>query len=117
MAPEQAEGGVPSPASDVWGLGVTLFELVTGRRPFPQGTKARPFPQLEAPPTPLRALRPRAPQALEALLRACLAPVPQDRPPLPALLPALNRLIPKGPTMWPHLLNQKVDDPTSANLA
>jgi serine/threonine protein kinase len=93
---------VPSPASDVWGLGVTLFETITGARPFPAAEKVGNFPQLEHRATPLRRLRPRAPRALEDLLAACLAPNPGDRPTLPVLLPKLNHLIPHPSKMWPE---------------
>jgi serine/threonine protein kinase len=117
MAPEQARGEAPAPACDVWGLGMTLFESLTGRRPFPDGDQARPFPQLALAPIPLRALRPKAPQALADLLAACLAPAPQHRPPLATLLPALNQLIPAGPKMWPDGLAPGADNPTSASLA
>jgi serine/threonine protein kinase len=38
MAPELIRGAQPSPRSDVWALGVLLFEIVVGRRPFSGGT-------------------------------------------------------------------------------
>jgi len=34
MAPEQGQGGIPKPAADVFSLGIALFELLTGQRPF-----------------------------------------------------------------------------------
>lgn len=101
MAPEQCRAGVPAPASDVFGLGVTLFEMLTGARPFPEGDDAKPFPQLRLPARRLRALRPRLPGELDRIVAACLLPDPADRPTLTTLLPVLNRLIRRGPRMWP----------------
>ncbi len=46
MAPEQVEGKTVVPAGDVWGLGVILFELLTGRRPFRGETNAETIYQI-----------------------------------------------------------------------
>jgi eukaryotic-like serine/threonine-protein kinase len=114
MAPEQARAGVPGPQSDVFGLGVTLFEMLAGARPFPAGTDAEPFPQLRVPATPLRRLLPRAPRALEEAVARCLAPDPADRWRSPAeLLPVLNGLIRSGPRMWPDGLDPAGPAPAS----
>ena len=89
MAPEQCDPArftAIGPAADVWGLGVTLYEASTKRRPFPAGRRdadgAARFPQLALDPAPLPA---KVPGPLADLIMACLAPDPSARP-LPAQL-------------------------------
>lgn len=109
MAPEQARAQVPGPASDVWGLAVVLFEMLTGLRPFPKGDDAEPFPQLHQEAAALRQHLPRVPVALEGLIARCLSRAPEARPPLAQLLPELNAMIRSGPRMWPPGLDPTVE--------
>jgi serine/threonine protein kinase len=101
MAPEECLLEPVTTAADVFGLGVTLFEVLTGDRPWPRGTKEIPFPQTSQPPKQPRELRPRIPAALNDLVLECLARPPGDRPSLRELLPQLHRHIRRGPMMWP----------------
>jgi serine/threonine protein kinase len=100
IAPEVAQLRGFGPASDVFSLGVTIYELLTGELPFAAETAANPYPQLTAP-TPLRSRRPSVPRALEALVMACLAFDAAKRPTLRVLLPALHGFIRHGARMWP----------------
>jgi serine/threonine protein kinase len=91
LPPEQARGGRAGSASDVWGIGATLYEAATGNRPFPD---ARPhaYPQLERRAPSVRADR-RAPARFTDLIDACLAPEPSDRPSVDELADELDAVI------------------------
>ena len=57
MAPEQVENAAASPAGDLWSLGATLFNAVTGRPPFQGPDQATVLLTLltQEPPTPMHA--------------------------------------------------------------
>jgi serine/threonine protein kinase len=80
MAPEQAHGDATTAASDIWALGVILYELLIGRRPF-LGDGADEVKQrvLHADPLSPRRLRPDLPADLETIVLTCLAKEPARR--------------------------------------
>ena len=82
FSPEQARGTTTTPASDVYGLGLVLFEALTGTRAWTGATSdAIALARVGAPAPSARALRPEVPASLEAVVRHALAPDPGDRYP------------------------------------
>src|SRR5688572_2341317 len=102
MAPEQAEGRPTTSASDVYSLGVVLYEMATGRLPFTAETPiAIARLQLEAPPPPPQLVNPRLPLPIADVILACLEKEPELRPGSAALVAAAlrgQRAIASSPT-------------------
>ena len=113
MAPEQCrpgERGKVQPGSDMWGLGVTLYQALVGKLPYPEGVRDHDDPEVEYPQLVEKPEYPPldVPQQLVEPLMRCLEDDPADRPtpaelanelePLLALLPTrpvLRRTRPK----------------------
>lgn len=80
FSPEQAQGGQPDPRSDLYSLGIVLYEMVAGQVPFTGDTPvAIAYKQVHEAPTPLHQLAPDVPRAFEAIVARLLAKDPARR--------------------------------------
>jgi serine/threonine-protein kinase len=80
LSPEQARGGEVDPRSDLYSLGVVLYELLTGKTPFDGETPVEiAMKHLSTAPKPPSKLRPDVPPELDMVVLRALAKDPADR--------------------------------------
>jgi eukaryotic-like serine/threonine-protein kinase len=81
LAPEQLQGGVVDARTDIYALGVVLYEVLTGRKAFTgESLEQIHAAVLHGTPPPVRELRPDVPQALSDIVARAMARDPQVRP-------------------------------------
>jgi dienelactone hydrolase len=79
MSPEQFEGEADA-RTDLWALGVVMFEMLTGRRPFDGDTDVTTMNAvLNRAPLSLKTLRPDVPDALAAVVERAMQKAPSER--------------------------------------
>ena len=80
FSPEQAAGEQPTPASDVYSIGIMLFEMLTGRLPFQaENPQALAMMHLRDEAPPISLYNPNVPDALQRIISKVLAKEPATR--------------------------------------
>ncbi|MSO23788.1 MAG: serine/threonine-protein kinase [Acidobacteria bacterium] len=80
MAPEQLEGKEADARTDIFALGVVIYEMATGRKAFERDSKASLIAKiLTFQPPPIGTLQPVSPPELDRVVQRCLAKKPEER--------------------------------------
>ena len=80
MSPEQCSGGSVDSRTDIYALGITLYELLTGKKPFEGDTSSVLARHIVEEPAPLTEVLENSPPEMESLIQCMLAKSPDERP-------------------------------------
>jgi serine/threonine protein kinase len=120
MAPEQSQDSATvGSQADIYGLGATLFWLLTGEPPYPRSKRVSQALQRlqESPPRCVSVLRPDVPQELDALVRRMLDRDPVRRPALPlSIMRSLQPFCPHPRTGSAGPRTEAADEQSSCSL-
>ncbi len=80
MSPEQIQSSGTDARSDIFSLGIVLYQMLTGNRPFGgEDPRSVMYKIIHEDPPPISSVNPAVPPAAEAIVSKCLAKRPQDR--------------------------------------
>ena len=80
MSPEQLEGRESDARTDIFGMGLVLYEMATGRKAFTGKSQASLIAAiLSSEPAPISSIQPLSPPAFDRVVKTCLAKDPDDR--------------------------------------
>jgi serine/threonine protein kinase/DNA-binding CsgD family transcriptional regulator len=113
LSPEQAQGLPLDHRTDIYSLGVVLYELLTGRLPFTTDDIAALMLQhVQAPPPPLRSIKPDIPEAVEAAIMQALEKQPDLRYSTGAMFASALAAALTGGSQPAPVMRETVESPT-----
>lgn len=104
MAPERLRGDKPDAPSDVYSLGIVLFEMLSGQYPFNAKNMLEQFnSHLHQPPISLKSLIPLIPQSVDSLIASMLLKNPLQRPSMLEVVQRLDCIINSRASLTPGI--------------